>query len=151
MGSYRNGYRRRPPSAGRIAKANARPGPCRTCGEEIPAHGGQLYRETSGEWSVVHEAATWAGSPASGQYVGGCPGETDRLNASGNFGGESGARPERDRVASVAATGAAVAQSRPAASRGRHSGSKYAYTSSGARVTMSSRRCEDAPCCGCCD
>ena len=38
--------------------------------------------------------------------------------------------------------------------RGRRSsyrGGKYAYTSSGARMTMSSRRCEDAPCCGCCD
>jgi len=30
-------------------------------------------------------------------------------------------------------------------------GGRYAYTNSGARVTMSSRRCEDAPCCGCCD
>jgi hypothetical protein len=30
-------------------------------------------------------------------------------------------------------------------------GSKYAYTETGARVTVSSRRCEDAPCCGCCD
>lgn len=30
-------------------------------------------------------------------------------------------------------------------------GSKYAYTASGARMTVSSRRCEDAPCCGCCD
>ncbi len=32
----------------------------------------------------------------------------------------------------------------------RRAGSKYAYTSSGARMTMSSRRCIDAPCCGCC-
>jgi hypothetical protein len=30
-------------------------------------------------------------------------------------------------------------------------GSKYAYTADGARMTVSSRRCEDAPCCGCCD
>lgn len=30
-------------------------------------------------------------------------------------------------------------------------GGKYAYTASGARLTMASRRCEDAPCCGCCD
>ena len=35
--------------------------------------------------------------------------------------------------------------------RSRYGGSKYAYTSTGARMTMSSRRCEDAPCCGCCD
>lgn len=33
----------------------------------------------------------------------------------------------------------------------RYQGSKYAYTSTGTRMTMSSRRCEDAPCCGCCD
>ena len=33
----------------------------------------------------------------------------------------------------------------------RRAGGKYAYTSTGARMTMSSRRCEDAPCCGCCD
>ena len=37
------------------------------------------------------------------------------------------------------------------APRAYRRGSRYAYTSSGARVTMSSRRCEDAPCCGCCD
>jgi hypothetical protein len=30
-------------------------------------------------------------------------------------------------------------------------GSKYAYTAGGARMTMASARCEDAPCCGCCD
>lgn len=35
--------------------------------------------------------------------------------------------------------------------RRSYRGSKYAYTSTGARMTLSSRRCEDAPCCGCCD
>lgn len=30
-------------------------------------------------------------------------------------------------------------------------GSRYACTQGGARMTMSSQRCEDAPCCGCCD
>ena len=30
-------------------------------------------------------------------------------------------------------------------------GPKYAYTGTGARVTMASARCIDAPCCGCCD
>jgi hypothetical protein len=34
---------------------------------------------------------------------------------------------------------------------GRSGRRSYAYTGSGARMTMSSRRCEDAPCCGCCD
>jgi hypothetical protein len=28
---------------------------------------------------------------------------------------------------------------------------KYAYTASGARMTDRASRCEDAPCCGCCD
>lgn len=44
-----------------------------------------------------------------------------------------------------------VVAARPSRSRGRSYGSRYAYTNSGARVTMSSRRCEDAPCCGCCN
>jgi hypothetical protein len=30
-------------------------------------------------------------------------------------------------------------------------GPKYAYTAGGARMTVSSQRCIDAPCCGCCD
>ena len=29
--------------------------------------------------------------------------------------------------------------------------SRYAYTSTGARMTSRYGRCEDAPCCGCCD
>jgi hypothetical protein len=44
----------------------------------------------------------------------------------------------------------AVDAPRPTSRRG-YRDSKYAYTASGARMTMSSRRCEDAPCCGCCD
>jgi hypothetical protein len=146
--SYRGRYRRRTsaPTAGRIAKANARPGPCRDCGEEIPAHGGQLYREGSGAWSVVHVPREWAGSPVSGRYAGGCPAETDRMNAEGRFGGASGPLPERERIASVAATGAAMAE-RDKPPRG----GRYAYTGSGARMTSRQGRCEDAPCCGCCD
>jgi hypothetical protein len=30
-------------------------------------------------------------------------------------------------------------------------GPKYAYTAGGARMTVASQRCIDAPCCGCCD
>jgi hypothetical protein len=142
----RGGYQRRsyPQTVGRIARANQRPGPCRECGAEIPAGGGQLYREESGTWSVVHLAATWAGSPVSGQWAGGCPAETDRLNTAGGFGGTAGPVPEGDRLAVAAAASQRV-------SRGRYDGGKYAYTGTGARMTMSSRRCEDAPCCGCCD
>lgn len=138
-GYYRSGYRRRSsyaPTVGRVRKPNRRPGACRGCGEDVPAGAGELWREESGDWSVVHTLAEWMGSPVSGRYVGGCPKDAADPQA------------ERDRLAKVAATAAAMA---PAPAARRSYGSKYAYTSSGARVTMSSRRCEDAPCCGCCD
>ena len=155
--AYRQSYRRRnyAPTVGRIARANKRAGDCRACGEEIPAGGGQLWRESDGSWSVVHtesEQAGWAMHP--GPVVGGCPVDTDKrnaeLHAAGFFGKDAPAPgSERDRIARTAARYAA---SEPAAqTASRYSGSKYAYTSSGARMTMSSRRCEDAPCCGCCD
>ena len=113
---YRRGYSSTRQTTGRIAKPNARPGPCRGCGEEIPAGAGQLWREESGAWSVVHRIAEWAGSPVSGQYTGGCPAETDRMNRDGHFGGPDGARSERDRIASYAAIYAA---SRPVSEAGR--------------------------------
>ena len=140
--NYRRGYGSRPVTAGRVQRVNARPGECRSCGVEVPAGAGQLWREESGAWSVIHSLAEWHGSPVSGRYVGGCPAETDEMNARGKFGGQDGVRPESERIASIAATYAATRRTDP---------SKYAYTSSGARMTMSSRRCEDAPCCGCCD
>jgi hypothetical protein len=137
MSSYRRGYGRRTyaPTVGRIAKPNARPGPCRACGAEIPAGAGQLWHEESGAWSVVHEPTTWAGSPVSGQYVGGCPADTDALNASGRFGGSEGPQLESERLALVAATAAAVGVRR----------------AGGYRPAYRRGRCEDAPCCGCCD
>lgn len=146
--TYRQGYARRRAYAvtsGRITKPNARSGNCRSCGAEIPAYGGQLWREESGAWSVVHARAEWAGSPVSGRYVGGCPAETDRMNREGGFGGAGGPRPESERIASVAALGSARAES------SRPRGGRYGYTSSGARVSDRYSRCEDAPCCGCCD
>ena len=45
--SYRRGYRGQQ-TAGRVAKANARAGECRSCHEVIPAGGGQLWREGDG-------------------------------------------------------------------------------------------------------
>jgi hypothetical protein len=140
----RGGYRARPQTPGRVARANARPGPCRGCGVTVPAGAGQLWREESGAWSAVHAAAEWSGSPVSGQYVGGCPAETDQMNQAGHFGGTAGPRPEAGRIAAIAAT---YASAHPADARP----GKYAYTASGARMTERSRRCEDAPCCGCCD
>ena len=143
----RRGYSSRPQTTGRIAKPNARPGNCRGCGEEIPAGAGQLWREQDGAWSVAHTMAEWAGSPVSGRYVGGCPATTDEMNERGHFGGPDGARSERDRIASVAATYAATHP----ASEARTARRSYAYSSSGARMSNRYGRCEDAPCCGCCD
>lgn len=118
MSGYRRGYGRRTyaVTTGRIAKSNARPGTCRGCGVEIPAHGGQLYREQDGSWSVVHTAAKWAGSPVSGRYVGGCPDETGRLNA-----GPTDAEQEAGRQLSADAMAAVAAlawQDAPRDSRG---------------------------------
>lgn len=45
---------------------------------------------------------------------------------------------------------AAVDAPRRPRSTYRRSG-RYGYTSSGARLTSRYGRCEDAPCCGCCD
>jgi len=156
--NYRRGYGSRPVTAGRVQRVNARPGECRSCGEMVPAGAGQLWREESGAWSVIHSLAEWHGSPVSGRYVGGCPAETDEINRKGNFGTGQGDDTESERIASIAATYAAMRASDAPAQAGpgddllsRRAGGKYAYTSSGARMTMSSRRCEDAPCCGCCD
>ena len=154
--SYRRGGYRGQQTTGRVAKTNARPGPCHYCRQEIPAGAGQLWREDSGAWSAVHMPAEWSGSPVSGRYIYGCPADTDTMNAEGRFGGPD-ARSESERLAAVAATYAAVhapRQSDPGddlRELSRRAGGKYAYTSTGARMTMSSRRCEDAPCCGCCD
>jgi hypothetical protein len=150
----RRGYSR-PQTAGRVARPNARPGTCRDCGEEVPAGAGQLWREGSGAWSVVHvpaEQGGWVMDPQ--PYRGGCPESTDKrnaeLHASGFFGaGAAAPVSERERIAAVAARYAAA--NPVAAQHGTYRGGKYAYTSSGARMTNRYRRCEDAPCCGCCD
>lgn len=70
----RSGYKRRSyRRPGRQAMANRRPGPCRVCGAEIPGGAGQLWFSSAGEWSVIHTAREWRGSPVSGRWVGGCP------------------------------------------------------------------------------
>ncbi len=138
----RNTHRRqsRPP---RGPRANRYPGPCATCGDEVPAGAGLLEGGQASGWTVKHRPAAWSGSPVSGWYAGGCPRDTAALNASGGWG------PESARTY----TPAAPLQAGPdddLREVSRRAGSKYAYTSSGARMTMSSQRCEDAPCCGCC-
>jgi len=133
----------RPSTPGPVDRPNRKAGDCRGCGDTVPAMAGLLYVEADGSWSVRHAPASWTGSPVSGFYIGGCLAATDELNAAGNF---PAPRSESDRLADVAATASAMAPARPS----RSGSGKYAYTSSGARMTMSSRRCEDAPCCGCC-
>jgi hypothetical protein len=155
MGYGRSGYRggrsSRPQTTGRVSKVNARPGNCRACGEEIPAGAGQLWREASGAWSVVHVEESRGGWLMHPEPVrGGCPEPTDKRNAeshaAGFFGPDAPApRSERDHIASVAAAYAARTPEAPAPRK------TYAYTSSGARMTSRRGRCEDAPCCGCCD
>ena len=76
--TYRNSYRRRshaPSRAGRVQRANKYAGPCHYCGAEVPAGKGQLWAGGADGWQVVHLEATWAGSPVSGRWVGGCPEE----------------------------------------------------------------------------
>lgn len=147
-GSYgRRGYSGRSQTTGRIAKVNARPGPCRTCGEETPAGAGQLWREADGAWSVVHVEATQGGWLMDPQpYRGGCPESTDKMNAerhAAGFFGPDAPMPASERV-SIAAKAARYAETTPAPQRRR----SVAYTSTGAAMY---ERCthEDYPCCGC--
>lgn len=155
MTSYRNRRPQQRRTVGRVHKPNARPGPCRSCHLTIPAGAGELFREDSGAWSVVHLTAEWAGSPVSGQWTYGCPDSTDALNAAGKFGGPDGPLSEHDRIASAAALWAAShsapVQAPPGADLAevsRRAGSRYAYTSTGARMSLSCGH-EDYPCCGC--
>ena len=147
--SYRRGYRAsRPVTPGRVTKVNARPGPCRYCGEAIPAGAGQLWREDSGAWSVVHAEETQGGWLMHPQPVrGGCPEATDRRNAemhANGFLGPDTPAPasERENIAATAARYAARQASDATPAR-----RSYARTSGGA--WMSERcSCEDYPCCG---
>lgn len=121
-------------------RANQFAGDCATCGAPVPAGAGVLAG-FPGNWTVTHRPASWSGSPVSGWYVGGCPASTAKLNAQGGWGPDS------------ARTFVPPVQVDPADAReaSRRAGGKYAYTAGGARMTVSSQRCEDAPCCGCCD
>jgi hypothetical protein len=83
--------------------------------------------------------------------TGGCPVDTDKrnagLHASGFFGKDAPApRSERDRIAAAAARHAAAEADR-AADRSRYDLANV----SAALATRRRGRCEDAPCCGCCD
>lgn len=85
MAGYR-GYRgqnrraRYPQREGRIPRVNKYAGPCHFCGAEVPAERGQLYAVPGKSLAPVHLATSWKGSPVSGRYVGGCPGDADKMN-----------------------------------------------------------------------
>jgi hypothetical protein len=141
--NYRRGYSSRPQATGRIAKPNARPGPCRDCGEEIPAGAGQLWRGGDGSWSVVHVEATQGGWLMHPQpYRGGCPESTDKRNAelhASGFLGPDAPAPASERE-HLAAKAARYAESNPAPAPRQ----SYARTSRYERCAH-----EDYPCCGC--
>lgn len=94
---------------------------CVDCGHEVPANTGILSGSKSAGWTVRHAPARLVWDSGNGHYVGGCDEAREKLP---------------------------VFVKKASKPRGS---SKYAYTGSGARMTERSQRCEDAPCCGCCD
>jgi hypothetical protein len=136
-----------------LTRTNKYPAPCQRCGEDIPARSGELFRD-AGQWRVRHLAATWKGSPVSGGWAGGCPADTAALNLQLWAARQGLTAPLWDEAKRLARAERAPVQAPQGADLrevSRRAGSKYAYTASGARMTASSRRCIDAPCCGCCD
>jgi hypothetical protein len=126
----------------------------------VPAGAGILTGNRATGYTVRHSAARWHGSPVSGRYIGGCPGEADQLNTPAGTpepcgreladttdcrypGHAKGYHP--DPAVMDAGSDAGLAELSRAAGPGT------AVLSSGAIVTTSRGRCEDAPCCGCCD
>lgn len=140
-GGYGAPRRNQPGQPARGPRVNRFDAPCASCAETVRAGTGTL-EGYQGHWVVKHRHQEWSGSPVSGWYVGGCPADTAKLNAQGGWGPQS-----------VRVHVAPPAQVDPSDAReaSRLAGGRYAYTASGARMTMASARCEDAPCCGCCD
>lgn len=60
-----------------VTRANRYAGECAYCGQTVEADAGLAEKPAgSAGWRVTHRPAAWAGSPTSGQWVGGCPSET---------------------------------------------------------------------------
>lgn len=118
----------------RESRANKYGGTCAMCGVEVAAGAGVLVGSKRVGWGVTHRPTEWSGSPISGWYVGGCPGEAASLNVKGGW-GPDWARVMPEAVEVEAATVAAAVSYR-------------AYEGGRRRAGW---RCEDAPCCGCCD
>jgi hypothetical protein len=102
-------------------RANKFAGKCATCKQHVPAGTGQLTGNRADGWKVRHLPATWQGSPVSGSYAGGCP--------------EPGTAP------------APATERAPRNDSRRLARGQYGYRGHAGR----SARCEDSPCCGCCD
>lgn len=97
---------------------NRFPGTCASCSGPVPAGTGLAIYRGSG-WTTEHRPMVWHGSPVSGGWVDGCPGDT---------------RPDGATVPGPVVVDDVATGHRARAGYGRGYG-----------------RCEDAPCCGCCD
>jgi hypothetical protein len=85
-GRYRKSGAATTPRRADGTRPNAYAQPCRYCGAEVPARAGILTADRErGGWLVHHAPARWVGSPVSGRYVGGCAGESERLNTAGGW------------------------------------------------------------------
>lgn len=77
-----------------MVRSNTYAGICKWCGLEVkpgegltspdgPVTGSRWvngHRIAKQAWVTRHQPATWHGSPTSGRYVHGCPGEAEKLN-----------------------------------------------------------------------
>lgn len=67
-----------------ITRGNKYAGECHYCGDTVPPMAGIAEKPAgSAEWRVLHRPAKWVGSPTSGGWQGGCPGDDTALNAAG--------------------------------------------------------------------
>ena len=74
MAGYYGGPRRATvPKAGTV-RGNKYAATCAKCGGELPAGSG-VVTFLGGRWIASHEPCRWHGSPVSGRWVGGCPGD----------------------------------------------------------------------------
>ena len=74
--TYRTAYRRPVQRTG--PRANKYDAGCSTCGRLVPAGTGILTGNRDQGYEVRHSERRWAGSPISGQWVGGCEDAKDQ-------------------------------------------------------------------------
>ena len=121
--TYRSGYRRSVQRTG--PRANKYDGGCSRCGRLVPAGTGILTGNRDQGYEIRHGDRKWIGPPCGGDMIG---------------------QPGMGRWAGGCEDAADMPVYEAARKPARH-----ARTASGARMTERSGRCEDAPCCGCCD